>query len=58
MAKFEVINDEITILYNIKNEDRIKGKIKIFGENFVKNNKNKCKIIIDGKKYELIEELN
>ena len=42
-----------------------KGKfiIKIFGDNFVKNNKNKCKIIYNGKEQELksyilIEENN
>ena len=58
MAEFENINDEITILYNIKKRQRKKGKIRIFGKNFVKNNKNKCKIIIDGKEYELIEEIN
>ena len=49
MVEFENINDEITILYNIKKSQRKKGKIRIFGTNFVKNNKNKCKIIIDGK---------
>ena len=58
MAEFENINDEITILYNIKKSQRKKGKIRIFGTNFVKNNKNKCKIIIDGKEYELKEEFN
>ena len=58
MAEFENINDEITILYIIKKRQRKKGKIRIFGENFVKNNKNKSKIIIDGKEYELTEELN
>jgi len=29
------------------------NKIKIFGDNFVKNNEKNCKIIIDGKEYEL-----
>ena len=36
--------------------DKVIGKIKIFGEEFVKNNKNKCKIIINDKENELIEE--
>ena len=58
MAELELINDEITILYKIEFEDRIEGKVRIFGRNFVKNNKNKCKIIIDEKKYEIKEELN
>ena len=57
MAELELINDEITILYKIEFEDRIEGKVRIFGRNFVKNNKNKCKIKIDGKKYELKEIL-
>ena len=58
MAEFEITIDEIIILYNIKSEDIEKGKISIFGKDFVENNKNKCKIIIDGKEYELMEELN
>ena len=57
-AEFEIINDEITIIYNIKKWQRKEGKIRILGENFVKNNKNKCKIIIDEKEYELMEEFN
>ena len=58
MAEFGIINNEINIIYNIKNEDRIRGKIRIFGGNFVKNNKNKCILIIDAKEYELMEEFN
>ena len=56
MAEFGTVYNEITILYNIKKWQRNEGKIKIFGENFVKNNKNKCKIIINGREYELEEE--
>ena len=56
MAEFGIKNNEITILHNIKKWQRKEGKIRIFGENFVKNNKNKCKIIIDEKEYELMEE--
>ena len=58
MAEFEIINDEINILYNIKKEDIIKRKIRILGQNFVKNNKNKCKMIINKKESELMEEFN
>ena len=47
--------DEITIIYksiqdaieNSKNENN--KKIKVFGEEFVNNNKNICKIIYEGK---------
>ena len=47
-------NDEITIIYNINNEE----KIKIFDETFVNNNKDKCKIIYDYDEYDLTEEFN
>ena len=63
------VNDEIIIsykisriqnnnLYGIENnfEKRTKEKLsknKLFGERFVENNKNKCKIIINGKEKEL-----
>ena len=54
MTEFVIINNEINISYNFKNNK----KIRIFGAKFVRNNENKCKLIIDGKKYELIEEFN
>ena len=38
--------------------DNLNGNIRIFGKNFVKNNKNKCKIIFNGKEYKIIEEFN
>ena len=44
--------NEITICYNIKQKE---NKIKIFGSDFVKNNKNNCKIIYEDKEYELQE---
>ena len=51
--------DEITIIYkknpNSKNEVENENNIKIFGEEFVKNNKNICKIIHKGNKLELKE---
>ena len=46
--------DEIEIIYKSKE----KGKIKIFGYDFVKNNKDKCKIIYNNKEYELTEYFN
>ena len=58
MAEFEITIDEITIIYNITKSQREEGKIRILGKNFVKNNKNKFKIKIDKKEYELMEEIN
>ena len=48
--------NNMTIIYNIKNEN----KIKIFHTDFIKNNKNNCYLIINGQKIELCEyiELN
>ena len=43
----------ITIIYDIKN----KNYINIFGENFVKNNRNNCFLEIDGKKMKLYDNL-
>jgi len=51
---------EINILYNIKKKnkdiEKEEDKINIFGSIFVKNNINKCKIIIDKKEYNLQEK--
>ena len=47
-------SDEIRIIY--KNDNNNQGVIKIFGKNFIKNNNN-CKIIYNGKEYDLTEEL-
>ena len=45
-------NNDYNIIYKInKNEDRIR----IFGDHFVKNNKNKIKLKIEGEEYELKE---
>ena len=52
---------EISITYNIDKEDEkyIDGKyINIFGLEFVKNNKDKCKMIIDNKEYKITEKYN
>ena len=54
--------DEITIIYkksqnqNEENEDE--NSIKLFGEEFVQNNKKNCKIIYQGKELELTEYID
>ena len=45
-------NGEISIIYDIK---RIHREINIFGDDFVENNRDKCKMIIDNKEYEISE---
>ena len=45
---------EIDIIYNINEEDNID----IFGSEFVKNNKNICKMIIGNEEYEIAEKYN
>ena len=47
--------NEIIIKYKIEKEDK---RIRIFGDNFVNNNYNNCKIILNGKKYNLISHLD
>jgi hypothetical protein len=47
--------DDINIIYNINNENE---EVTLFGEEFVENNKEKCKILIDNKEYKLMEEYN
>ena len=46
--------NEITMIYNINNEE----KIKILGKEFVDKNKDLCKLIYENKEYELTEEFN
>ena len=46
----------IQLLLGIKYEYDI--KVRLFGEEFVKNNKNNCIIILDGKTKELSEHIN
>ena len=53
--KLKLNSNEITIKYKIDKED---SKIKIFGKEFIKNNNNKCKIIIEGKEEEIKEYIN
>ena len=45
---------EISIIYNIKDEDYIR----LFGDKFVENNKNICKMIIENKEYKIEAEYN
>ena len=49
------IGNRIKIIYRIKGN---KKKIKIFGKNFVKNNKDKCKFIYEDKSYDLTEKFD
>ena len=46
----------INIIYDINKEN--KENIKIFGEEFVKNNRNIYKMIIENKEYEISEKFN
>ena len=49
--------NEINIIYDINECDKERGIIKIFGKDFVKNNKNKCEIIINYKSNVLMQGL-
>ena len=51
----EEILNQITIKYGINNND---NKIRIFGEKFVNNNKDKCRLSIYDNEYELCEYIN
>ena len=46
--------NELTFIYKVNIDD---NKIKIFNEEFIKNNKDNCKIIVDGKEQEICSEL-
>ena len=47
-------NDEIEIIHKSEGKE----EVKIFGKKFVENNKEKCKIKYNNKKYELGEYMN
>ena len=49
---------EIKIIYDINKKDIWSKRINIFGAEFVENNKNICKMIIDDKEYEISEIYN
>jgi len=48
-------NEENIMKYEIKNKAQ---KVKIFGEAFIKNNSDKCKIVCNQKEYDLMEYFN
>ena len=55
MSKEET--SEITIIYDInKDYEEYEGNINIFGNKFVENNKNICKMFIYDKEYEISEK--
>ena len=52
--KDSISTNDISIIYKIEDEETTN----IFGDEFVANNKNFCKIIIDGKENELCSKIN
>ena len=54
-CKIKQINNEILVIYKINQNDKT---IKLFNIEFVNNNKKNCKIIVEGKEYELLEEFD
>ena len=48
----------MTIKYKIDNDKRAYNKLRLFGDEFIKNNKDKCIIIIDGKTQESTYHIN
>ena len=63
-AKFKLVYDlysemiyknEINMVYNI---NKLKSSLKIFGEDFVKTNKAKCKMVLNGKEQDLKSEIS
>ena len=48
----EIVNNQSLLEYKIKNNET---EIRIFGYNFVKNNKKKCFIICEDKEFELMK---
>jgi len=50
--------DKIKVIYKIKKDEIKDNKITIFNKNFVEKYKNICKIVVEGKSYELSEFFN
>ena len=50
--------NELHLTYLVKEDDEKRGKIKVFGKDFVKNNSNILKIIYKKKEYDLTEEFD
>ena len=53
--RISFVNNEITIIYKINKNENF---VKIFDEDFVKAKKDFCKILYEGKEYELQENFN
>ena len=53
--RISFVNNEITIIYEINKNENF---VKIFDEDFVKAKKDFCKILYEGKEYELQENFN
>ena len=55
-------NSEIKLIYDINMDEEYEEDeeqiINIFGAEFVENNKNICKMLIDNKEYEISEKYN
>ena len=50
--------NEISLIYEISEKNKEKGVIKIFGNNFVQNNIDICKIMHENKVYNLSENFD
>ena len=49
------LNNQLSLTYDINENNKKEGKVKIFGKDFVTNNKNICKILFENKEFELSE---
>ena len=58
LSSFIGLKNKIKIIFKIIYFKKDYGKVRIFGKNFVKRNKDKCKIIYNNKEYELTEYFN
>ena len=52
------INKKVNEAHDDQKKEIDESEIRIFGKEFVNNNKNNCKIIYNGKEYELTETFN
>ena len=54
--------DQVTLYYNVKLKSKgiltSENNRLLFGSKFVEKNKDKCKLVIEGKEYELLEKFN
>ena len=53
--RISFVNNEITIIYKIKENEKF---VKIFDDDVVKAKKDFCKILYEGKEYELVKDFN